>query len=531
VATARQILGATVRKQHRTAWVVRDNVELETPVERLQPGDLLTIRAGETLPVDGKVVSGTAMVDESLVRGSVGLVCRTIEQSILRGTLVVEGDLQVQVVHCGQNTVAERIGQALDAATRETSLSIKQAPPTIARRSVPPVLLTAGVGLMVGDVTTAGAILRPDYATGPGMGNALLLVHQLGTCLQAGMIVRQAEVFPIIARVDLVLVDRHPALERRQIEVDQVTRSGTLNESELLQLAECALRGICDPRSAAIASACDSRQLPRLSVSAECRAGGVELFHCGRHFRIAGETVAPLGHESFATENPSGTIEVQCDGHSVGTVTFRTTSRLAARSALAGLRTEHRIQVGLLTPLADHESDQLVASLEIDFRQVCPTDADKAQYIANCRNAGHRVAYVGDCEANPLAAAAADVAIAPVDEPGAESDPANVWLLRADYSRLGVLCEVARSSRRQQQVQHGLTLIPNLACVAGAFFFGFTSLAAVVISNLGTYTVYRRSVRTLRQTESRLLSRRLPMQRLRNDTATARLTEPVVHVT
>jgi Cu2+-exporting ATPase len=277
VATARQILGATVRKQHRTAWVCRDGVELETPANRLEPGHVISVRSGELLPVDGKVVSGTALVDEAIVRGTAGLVCRTARQSILRGTLVVEGELCVEVTRCGGDTVAERIGQSLDAATKDTSLSLKHVPPPMAHRAVPPALLTAGVGLMVGDAATAVAIMRPDYATGPEIGGSLLLVHQLGTCLQAGLVVRRAGVFAEMAAVDMVLIDQHLALERRESEVAGVVAPGSLAGSELLRFAECALRGICDPRSFALTAACAARQLTRLDLQAHCRAGHVEI--------------------------------------------------------------------------------------------------------------------------------------------------------------------------------------------------------------------------------------------------------------
>src|SRR4029079_18727202 len=85
-------------------------------------------------------------------------------------------------------------------------------------------------------------------------------------------------------------------------------------------------------------------------------------------------------------------------------------------------------------------------------------------------------------------------------------------MLQDDYSRIGALCAIARASRRNSQMHHGMTLIPNLTCVAGAFLFGFTSLAAVIISNFATYTVYKRSVAELHQTERRLLGRRLPQR-------------------
>jgi Cu2+-exporting ATPase len=171
------------------------------------------------------------------------------------------------------------------------------------------------------------------------------------------------------------------------------------------------------------------------------------------------------------------------------------------------------LQVGLLS--ADPEAADRARLLGFDFHHVCATDEDKTRYVAECQRAGHRVAFVGNCRANPTAAAQANVAIAPVGDPGEDSDPADVWLLQADYGRLAVLWEVARASRRQSQMQHGMTLIPNLTCVAGAFLFGFTSLAAVIISNLGTYSVYKRSVQSLQETERRLLNRRAPVRRRR----------------
>jgi hypothetical protein len=112
------------------------------------------------------------------------------------------------------------------------------------------------------------------------------------------------------------------------------------------------------------------------------------------------------------------------------------------------------------------------------------------------------------------------VAIAPVTEPVSDDDPADVWLMQADYGHLVSFREISRVSRKREQLHQGLTLIPNLTCVAGAVLFGFTSLPAVVISNLGTYSVYKQQVAALRQTERRLLSRQVPAARRRLSAAT-----------
>lgn len=408
VAAARQILGASVLKQNRTVWLCRDGVEFETPSRRLQPGDVIFVREGDLLPVDGTVVSGSALVDETLLRGGSSLVKRHAGQSILRGTQIIEGEIRVEVVRCGEETVAARIGQAMDAVTQDAPASVKRAAPTMADRAVSPSLITAGVSLILGDATTAAAILRPDYATGPEIGGTLLLVQQLGASLQAGLVVRQAHVFAEMARVDLVLVDEPTADDR--------------------PVSDAAAHGPPDEKS--------------------------------------------------------------------------------LREAFRRLRTESRLQVGLLAP-ADVAAAR-AAELGVDFHSPCDTDEARSAFIAQCRRDGYRVAYAGDCRRNPLAAAAADVAIAPISEPPGNDDAADVWMLGNDYGKIVWLCEISKASRRQTRVYQGLLLIPNLTCVAGAFLFGFTSLAAVVVSNLGTYTVYRRSVRALRETERELLARRPP---------------------
>lgn len=401
IATAQQILGASVRKQNRTAWLCRDGVQLETPARCLQAGDVIFVREGDVLPIDGRVVSGRALVDESLLRSASGPIERRIGESLLRGTQLLEGELHIEVTRCGEQTVAARVGQAIDAATRNTSLSFKRNVPTMADRAVRPALLTAGVGLLVGDAATAAAILRPDYATGPELGLTLLLVQQLGASLKAGLVVRQARVFAEMAEIDLLLID-DPA----EFQGDDA-RSG--------------------PGDAAL------------------------------------------------------------------------------KASIERLRVATGLQVGLVTSAGRGETR--AAELGADFCCECDSDQDRQEWIVELQQDGHRVAYAGPCRLFPLATSAADVAIAPMCEQSGDDDLADVWLLGDDLGRIAWLCEVSRASRRQSQMHQGLLLVPNLTCVAGAFLFGFTSLVPVVVSNLGTYTVYRRSVMALRETELQLLSR------------------------
>src|SRR5262249_38609939 len=129
-------------------------------------------------------------------------------------------------------------------------------------------------------------------------------------------------------------------------------------------------------------------------------------------------------------------------------------------------------------------------ALGMDFHLGGLSSEGKSEAVRACRRRGLRVAYVGDCRREPDAAREADVAISLADPVDPAHDPAPVLVLRPDVDWAAGLRDRARSHVARVQSAQGSVLIPTLACVAGAFFLGFTSLSAVVLTNLGTLAVY-----------------------------------------
>jgi Cu2+-exporting ATPase len=146
--------------------------------------------------------------------------------------------------------------------------------------------------------------------------------------------------------------------------------------------------------------------------------------------------------------------------------------------------------IGLLSDRPSAEAAALAARLGVDFHLGGLSSEGKAEAVRSCRRRGLRVAYVGDCLGEPDAARAANVAISLADPVDPAHDPAQVLVLRPDLDWAAGLRDRARSHVDRVRSVQGFVLIPNLACVAGAFFLGFTSLSAVVLTNLGTLAVY-----------------------------------------
>ena len=192
---------------------------------------------------------------------------------------------------------------------------------------------------------------------------------------------------------------------------------------------------------------------------------------------------------------------VGINGRVAGLIHFRRSARLEAASALKRLRSKRNIQVGMISSQSDRTLAPIATSLGVDFHIGNLTPDDRIHLLKDCRERGFKVAYVGDCRLDPHIAAEAQVAISLVDDgsDNLDCDPATIQLLQPRLSKLGELWDIAHIHQRRLKMAYGYTLIPNLLCVAGAFMWGFTSLASVAVTNLGTYGLYLRTATSIRE--------------------------------
>jgi Cu2+-exporting ATPase len=500
----RQMLSSSVRPRRARAWVVRDGVELQTEIETLQPGDLVAVREAEFVPVDGCILSGQAVLEENSVVGLNRLVCVAAGDAVHEGARVVAGELRIEVVRSGDATLATAIGRTLSATAENRSGGQPAAAPEIAERAVSPVLMTAGLGLLMGDANVAATVLRPDYATGPEIHDSLSLIDQLRACFEEGIVVRRPDAFAKIADADLFLFDHDRLLETRCVRLADVHVSGEWSSKEILEFAATGMNALHDPRAAAVAAANVLQGGVGRRLSVIYCAAGIEFVVYGRQIRVEG-----LDRNDALGLTP---LTVLVDGVRAGSLTFCQGDDLTAARTIYELRAECGLRVGLVSSAPPPKASRLAEALGIDEVYLCSTDASKANLIGELRTAAHRVVFVGDCQQNAAAAAAAHVAVYPMPDPACQHDRSSVWLLQPDFERIVQLREMAQTMRRDARFDIGLILIPNVFCIAGAFLFGFTSLAAVILSNLGTYSVYSRNRTTLRRTERRLLDRQSRMQ-------------------
>jgi cation transport ATPase len=487
---SRALLDNTVSLPEEARILTADGLERIVPSSELVPGQRLRACAGETLPADATVLAGTALLDETALRGTTAPLRRVTGDKVLAGSTLLSGTLDLEVARICDETQAARISQALIETILPVpqTWALNQDAESFASRAVAPTLLAAGAGLAVGGASTALAILRPDYATGIGLAVPLETLRDVKLAARNGMVVRVGTAFERLASTSWVLLEDHELLHYRDCGVSAI-QTNRVDEARLLPAAAAAGFWIGDERGPALARACWERGLiVRRADLREIGVDGVVTDLRGSVVRLRGCPVAGL-------DPPP--LSVELDGVEVAEIHFRrneypTATEVVGRLQKAGLR------VFLASERSAHATARLASQLGADRHCGDMHLADKVRLLLALRRDGIAAVFVGDCATNAQAAREAHLAIALGEGAALGREAWDIALLGESIETLPMLFALAHDhTRRVERARHAV-MTPNLLCVAGAFSFGFTGLASVFISNFGTSIAYNNAVRSLR---------------------------------
>jgi cation transport ATPase len=492
-AGRRLVLEACLPRSSFARLITAQGGEVLAPADRLRPGDRIAVDAGETVPADGRILGGEAIIDERSVRGLEGASRKRAGEPVLAGSTVLAGSMRVEVVRSGESTRAQAIARSLVAAT---SPAAGPTSPTLrgeafADRAVGPTLATAGLGLLIGDLTTVVAILRPDYATGPGLTVPLETLRDAAQCARRGIVICKPDVFERLAQVDLIVLEDNPALSR--VELDIAAVHTRLPDAELLRYVASAFRHLDDDRARALQAACRDRKIHLLDLPPAGFGPGVTVVHGRRRVSV---------YESPPVAGGTGPLAVEIDGSVAGVIEFARSNRPESARALGRIRAESSVACALVSRRAQADAAGLASLLGVDQAMGSLSPDDTARFLGACRERGLRTALVSHGHRQKAAAALAHVAVSFVGDVDEYPDWASALLLQPRLDLFADLWEIAHRHEGRVLDAQKLVLLPNVFCVAGAFLFGFSSLAAVMISNLGTFSLFSRSAGSLNVLES-----------------------------
>ncbi|MFF8456778.1 heavy metal translocating P-type ATPase [Streptomyces albidoflavus] len=496
-ARAKRRAGAALRALlelgAREATVVRDGREVRVPVARLVVGDRFTVRPGETIATDGRVLEGRSAVDTSLLTGESVPVDVAPGDQVTGATVNTGGHLTVEATRIGADTQLARMARLVEQA-QNGKAAVQRLADRVSAVFVPVVLVLA-LGTLVGWLlatddataafTAAVAVLIIACPCALGLATPTALLVGTGRGAQLGILIRGPEVLENTRRVDTVVLDKTGTLTTGRMELTEVLPADGTGETELLRLAGALEHASEHPIARAVASAAEERHgpLPPVSGFASTSGLGVRGTVEGRQVaagrpRLLAEAGMPLPEElerALAAAEARGrtVVAVGWDGAVRGLLTLADALRETSAEAVRELRALGLTPV-LLTGDNEAVAAEVARAVGIDRVVAGVLPEGKVAEVERLRAEGRTVAMVGDGVNDAAALATADLGLAMGTGTDAAIEAGDLTLVRGDLRAAG---DAIRLSRRT------LATIKGNLCWAFGYNVAALPLAAAGLLN------------------------------------------------
>jgi len=500
----------------KAAHRVRDGQEEDVPLEAVASGDLLRVRPGENVPVDGRVTEGASAVDESMLTGEAMPVAKDGGDPVSAGTVNTTGSFIMRAERVGRETLLAQIVRLVEEA-QESEAPIQRLADRVASWFVPAVVgiaaLTFGLWFWLGPeprlihaFVNAVAVLIIACPCALGLATPVSLVAGIGRGAQAGVLVKNAEALERLARATTLLIDKTGTLTEGKPQVIAVepaagaVGSGSLSASsaatagEVLALAAAVESSSEHPLARAIVEAARARGLEISAAGSFLAEPGIGVSATVRGKRIqVGRLEAQL-HDQIALRAaklyPAATlVSVVVDGRLAGTIALDDPVKAMAAGTVAELR-RLGLRVIMVTGDRGAAARAVGQALGLDEIHACATPARKQELVRQFRAAGETVVFAGDGINDAPALAAADVGVAMGTGTDVAMQSAGLVLLKGDLRGLVKARHLSRAVMGNIRQNLFLAFVYNglgIPIAAGALYpvFGWLlnpMLAAVAMS-------------------------------------------------
>ena len=525
VARASQALVALLARVPTTATVVRGDAEVAVSVEEIRPGDLVRVRTGGMVPVDGVVIQGAAAVDQSSITGESIPVEKMLGHGVFAGSLNRAGTLDVRATQVGSGTTLGKIIRLVEEAQRNTA-PVQRLANRYAQFYAPIAFALAGVVyFLTADVLRAITVLIVFCPCALVLATPTAVIAGIGNAARRTVLIKGGAQLEAAGRVNAVLFDKTGTLTRGAPVVTDVIASpstskvhgpgpayepGTGNgDRELLCLAAAAEKFSEHPLGRAIVAEAAARGVdppgPRESriipgVGVEALVDGRRIF-VGRPGGTAGRA-SPLdtvGGRIEALEAEGKTVlPVTIDGHLAGWIALRDAVRPGVAEVISALRQVGVSQILLLTGDNPRAAAAVAREVGVDAYRAGLLPEDKLAIVREMQGRGLRVAVVGDGVNDAPALAAADIGIA-MGAAGTDVaiETADIALMSSDLARVPEVLALARRALRVIRENVLLSVAINFLAVVLAGVGIVTPVLGAIIHEASALLVVVNAVRII----------------------------------
>lgn len=506
---ARQAIKDLTKLAPQNARVLRNGVEQTLPIEQVQRGDIVVVRPGDRIPVDGVVIEGAATVNQSTITGESMPVEVGPGTEVFAASLAELGSLRIEVWRRGEQTTFGRIITLVEEA--ETGRSdAQQLADRVASYYLPVISGVAALTFVLSrDPLATAAVLLVACACAFAMATPVAMLASIGAAAKQGLLIKGGRHLEALARADVLLVDKTGTLTLGTPEITDIVSLGTHTEEAILTCAASAEQDSEHPLAEAVRRAADEKGLsfsPPDTFSALPGFGirarfGTQEVTVGSHRVLDGQTV-PKRVRELQKEGKT-LLYLLVNGELEGVLAAADRLRSDAVWNVRNLKTLGFSTVEMLT--GDHEAtaQALAEKLDIAYRaNLLPEE--KIAVVRRYQAEGHRVVMVGDGVNDAPALAQADVGIA-MGNVGTEvaMEAAHLILMRDDWALVPEAVRIARRTMQIVRSNLGFTIAFNTVGVSLAAFGILPPIFAAAAQSIPDLGIMANSARLLRQPHAR----------------------------
>lgn len=489
----------------QTARVERDGNEMEVPVREVKVGEIVIVRPGEKIPVDGEVVAGQATVDQAAITGESMPIEVASGAQVFAATMTKLGSLRVKTVRVGADTTFGRVVKMVEEAEAHRA-DVQRFADKFSAYYLPVVAGLAALTFFISrNPLSTAAVLVVACSCSIALATPIAMLASIGKSAKRGLLIKGGKYLETLARADVVLVDKTGTLTLGQPQITDVIPLNGLSASEVLSLAASAERYSEHPLAEAVRAAARAQNLlltepqnfeaiPGMGIQARVNGSGVAV---GNRRLIPAAESLPLAQQ--LEQQGKTLLFVAHNNELVAVLAADDTLRPEVPTALAELRSLGIKRIELLTGDNERTAAALAKKLGVEYRaNLLPEN--KIEVVKEYQAKGHIVVMVGDGVNDAPALAQSDIGMA-MGAAGTDIaiEAAHVALMREDWRLVPEAIRIARQTMSVVKTNLAFTAVYNLVGLALAALGILPPVLAAAAQSLPDLGILANSARLLRQ--------------------------------
>lgn len=448
----------------KMATVIQDGKEITIPIEEVEQGDIIVVKPGQSIPVDGEVIDGLTSVDESMLTGESIPVEKKVGDKVVGGSLNKTGSIHFKATRVGSDTALAQIIRLVEEAQGSKAPIAKMAD-IISGYFVPIVL---GIGIVAGlawwisgesaifSLTIFISVLVIACPCALGLATPTAIMVGTGKGAENGVLIKSGEALETAHRIDTVVLDKTGTITLGEPKVTDILVYGDIDEDELLRLSASAEKGSEHPLGEAIVERAREQgmELETLEAFNAIPGHGIEAKLLGRSMllgnkRLMNDRKVDLGEaldhwQSLAQEGKTP-MYISIDGKLAGIIAVADVLKDSSYDAIKAL---HRLglEVAMITGDNERTAQAIAKQVGIDRVLADVLPQDKAHEVKKLQAQGKRVAMVGDGINDAPALAQADIGIAIGSGTDVAMESADIVLMRSDLKDVSTAIELSKKT-------------------------------------------------------------------------------------